>query len=372
MFLEANIHLTRNTGFELNAHIEIPDKGVTALFGPSGSGKSTLLRLFAGLEQGSPSDKITIISNGATWQSESKFVAPHLRSIGFVSQQPQLFPHTSVLGNLKLAQKFRPSNTGTTLPEVIAWLELEPLLATNIHHLSGGEAQRVSLARALVGSTSCLLMDEPLASIDAASKTTLLEYIQRLSKTLSIPIVYVSHSLQEIQFLADRIYLLDRGSVINQGSMLELGNSVLLNQDQGDTAGSMLFCETIGFDEEFGLTRLAVDQQQLYVTGRRLTQQKHARISVPARDISITLQPPQQSSILNILEATVIDIEQQSDLPSVLISLQLQRQTLLARITRKSLSHLSLTVGQKVFAQIKSISLLNENLLSENLLTRDS
>lgn len=367
MFLDANIHLIRNSGFELNAHIKIPDKGVTALFGPSGSGKSTLLRLFAGLEQGSRSDVISIISNGTTWQSKSKFISPHQRSIGFVSQQPQLFPHKSVLGNLKLAQKFRPSKTGTTLTEVIAWLELESLLSKNIHHLSGGEAQRVSLARALVGSTSCLLMDEPLASIDHASKSTLLEYIQRLSTTLSIPIVYVSHSLQEIQFLADRIYLLDKGSVVNEGSMLELGNSVLLNQHQGDTAGSMLSCETIGYDETFDLTQLSVDQQHLYVTGRRLTEQKHARISVPARDISITLQPPMQSSILNILEATIIDIEQQSGMPSVLISLQLQRQTLLARITRKSLSHLALVVGQKVFAQIKSISLINENQLSENL-----
>ncbi len=366
MFLEASINIKRPSGFQLQAQIDIPDHGVTALFGPSGSGKSTLLRLLAGLERGVDSDAITIMSRGAIWQDKSAFVPPHQRSIGFVSQQPQLFPHTTVMGNLKLAQKFRPTQGGTVLADVISWLELEPLLDARSQHLSGGEAQRVSLARALIGTTSCLLMDEPLASIDTASKTTLLEYIHRLSTTLSIPIIYVSHSLQEIQFLADRIYLLQNGSIVSSGSMLDLGNSLLLNKDQGDNAGSMLTCETLDLDAQYGLTRLAIDQQRLYVTGQKLTTNTHARISVPARDVSITLQRPQQSSILNILEATVVGIEQPTNAPSVLVSLKLEQQILLARITRKSLAHLSLNVGQRVFAQIKSISLLNENLLSED------
>ena len=366
MFLEASINMKRPSGFELQAQVDIPDSGVTALFGPSGSGKSTLLRLLAGLERGYESDEITIMSRGAIWQDGSKFVPPHQRSIGFVSQQPQLFPHTTVLGNLKLAQKFRPAPAGIELADVISWLELESLLHAHPQHLSGGEAQRVSLARALIGTTFCLLMDEPLASIDTASKTVLLEYIHRLSTALSIPIIYVSHSLQEIQFLADRIYLLRNGSVVSNGSMLDLGNSLLLNKDQGDNAGSMLTCETLGLDEQYGLTSLAIDQQRLYVTGQKLNTHSHARISVPARDVSITLQQPQQSSILNILEATVVDIEKSTHAPSVLISLQLEQQILLARITRKSLDHLSLSTGQRVFAQIKSISLLNENLLSED------
>ncbi len=366
MFLEANINLKRSSGFELSAQIEVPDTGVTALFGPSGSGKSTLLRLLAGLEQGVTSDAITVSSRGKTWQNNNTFIPPHQRSLGFVSQQPQLFPHTTVMGNLKLAEKFRPSPGGTAIADVVSWLELEPLLDARTQHLSGGEAQRVSLARALIGTTSCLLMDEPLASIDTASKTSLLEYIHRLSTSLSIPIVYVSHSLQEIQFLADRIYLLGKGRIVSSGSMLDLGNSLLLNKDQGDNAGSMLTCETLGLDEEYGLTSLAIDQQRLYVTGQKLISNSHARISVPARDVSITLQRPKQSSILNILEATIVDIEQSTDSPSVLVSLKLEQQILLARITRKSLAQLSLTLGQKVFAQIKSISLLNENLLSED------
>jgi len=366
MLFEADIDLTRPSGFRLQAKLEIPDRGVTALFGPSGSGKSTLLRLLAGLERGLPSDSIRIISQGISWQNQSRFVPPHRRAVGFVSQQPQLFPHLSVLGNLKLAQKFRSRSSGKNLTEIISWLELEPLLNANIHHLSGGEAQRVSLARALIGANSCLLLDEPLASIDVGSKTALLEYIHRLSSTLSIPIVYVSHSLQEIQFLADHIYLLDKGKVINTGSMANLGNSLLLNQNQGDAASSMLNAETVGFDEEFGLTQLSVDSQPVFIAGARLTEHAHARINVPARDVSITLKPPQQSSILNILEATVIEIEKPSKAASVLLSLQLGQQTLLARITRKSLSHLSLGIGQTVFAQIKSISLLNENLLSED------
>ena len=166
MFLEASINMKRPSGFELQAQIDIPDSGVTALFGPSGSGKSTLLRLLAGLERGYGSDEITIMSRGAIWQDGAKFVPPHQRSIGFVSQQPQLFPHTTVLGNLKLAQKFRPAPAGIALADVISWLALESLLNARPQHLSGGEAQRVSLARALIGTTSCLLMDEPLASID--------------------------------------------------------------------------------------------------------------------------------------------------------------------------------------------------------------
>ena len=366
MFLEADINLKRTSGFELRAQLEIPDTGVTALFGPSGSGKSTLLRLLAGLERGAPSDTINIHSNGVPWQDSTNFIPTHQRSIGFVSQQPQLFPHTTVSGNLKIAQKFRPTANGMPLADVVSWLGLEPLLNSKIQHLSGGEAQRVSLARALVGTTSCLLLDEPLASIDSASKTSLLEYIHRLSTTLSIPLIYVSHSLQEIQFLADRIYLLKNGSVVSSGAMLDLGNSLALNKEQGDNAGSMLICETEGLDEKFSLTSLKIGHQQLYVTGRKLITNSHARVNIPAKDVSITLQPPQQSSILNILKATIIDIELPTNSPSVLVSLKLENQVLLARITRKSLAHLSLTIGQHVYAQIKSISLLNENLLSES------
>lgn len=344
--------------FCLESDFEIPGKGVTALFGQSGSGKTTLLRCLAGLERAK--DGLVIV-NGEYWQDESNklFLPIHQRSLGYVFQDPRLFPHLNVQRNLEYGWKrILPGQRRVIFKDVVEWLGLEHLLKRTPEKLSGGEKQRVSIARALLASPQLLIMDEPLASLDSAAKAEILPYLEKLHQTLSIPVLYVSHSLEEVARLADSMLLLKNGKLIASGKTMEVMTRLDLPLSHLDEACASIDATIVEHEEVYGLTHVAFSGGTISLS--RLTKDvgSSVRVQILAKDVSLTMVKPQQTSILNIFEACIIEIADEKS-SKVLIKLTVGTDILLAKITRKSSAQLGLSPGQKIFAQVKSVALLS-------------
>lgn len=359
MTIRADIDLTRRSGFCISVSLTM-EAGITALYGPSGAGKTTILKLIAGLERGGKLDTIDISHDGVAWHDAHRFVPPHKRGVGYVPQRPSLFPHLSVRDNLRFAEKRSQDAARATARQIHDWLELEPLLDKPTGQLSGGEAQRVAIGRALLTGARCLLMDEPLGAIDRSARSRILPYLDRLHHELDATMVYVSHSLDEVNYLADRVYVIDSGRVKASGTVLETSASLELARDEGESLAAVLECRVRDFDERFELTELSIGEHSLFVAARRRPVGASCRVRIPARDVSIALEAPRDTSILNIIPATVDAIDAGVG-PGVLVRLAVGRQFLLARITKKSLAALALTRSKPVFAQIKGVALLTDD-----------
>lgn len=356
MSLLISLELEREN-FTLSVNSALASQGFSAIYGPSGSGKTTLLRWIAGLEKNTAGH---LSFNDQVWHDENNFVPPQKRQIAFVFQDSRLFPHLDVQGNLEYAYKRRFNDNGPSLEEVTNWLELTELLTSYGAQLSGGQQQRVAIARALLSSPQLILMDEPLGSLDQASKQRIIGHLEALQQTLSIPVLYVSHDLEEVSRLADQLVLLDSGNLIAQGQLLELSTRLDLSLSHEENAFSIIDATVRKHDQQFQLTELLINEQlPLFVAAIDNQLGEHLRVRVPARDVSITLTKPEQSSILNILPATIDDIEDTSG-ARVLIRLLVAGQVLLVRLTRKSVVQLQLHIGQSVFAQIKTVALLSD------------
>lgn len=359
MDLKARIRLSRTPNFQLKVDLDVPAAGITALYGHSGSGKTTILRCLAGLERGSPNDSIFIQFGDTIWQDSDHFVPPHKRSIGYVFQDAQLLPHLTVGGNLDYAMVRRRFDGGPSLKQAVAWLELANLMEKPVTQLSGGEVRRTAIARALLSGVNLILMDEPLGGIDQEAKGRILPYLDNLQRELAIPIVYVSHLLEEITYLADRLIILDRGTVVACGSVIELSSQLNLAIAHDEAAASIVECTLASHDEEYGLSKLLFDTGELFVTLLNRPEGSRVRVRIPARDVSLTLDPPTRTSILNIIETRIEAIETAQQ-ARMLVRLSAGSQFLLARVTRKSIEQLALHQGQTVYAQIKSVALLTE------------
>ena len=285
--------------FSLEVDFEAPTVGVTALFGPSGSGKTTLLRCIAGLEQARGS----LYVNGEVWQDESKFMPVHKRPLGYVFQEASLFPHLSVRANLEYGMKrIAPADRKVQLEQVVEWLGLERLIERNDPAvLSGGERQRVAIGRALLTSPRILLMDEPLSALDTASKAEILPYLESLHRELDIPVLYVSHALDEVARLADHMVLMQQGRVIASGALSQTMARLDLPLAGFDDAGAVIEAVVAEQDETYHLTRLDFAGGDLWVGRVAQPTGTVVRARVLARDVSIALQMPQGSSITNIL-----------------------------------------------------------------------
>ena len=360
MKIDATIKLQRASGFTLDVKFVIEPSGITALYGPSGSGKSTILQLIAGIEQGSRDDEISIKADHVTWHANDEFVAPEARGIGYVFQQSQLFPHLDVKGNLAYATKRRHSSHGPATEQVIEWLDLAPLMHKQVHELSGGESQRVAIGRVLLSYPKCILMDEPLGAIDSRARKRILPYLDKLHDQLDIPMVYVSHAWDEITYLADRIFMLEDGEFTAQGSLFDLGSSLDINLNETEP-GAVVHCQVIETDSEYELVELDFEGARIYMNSRDFEGRGAVRVRLPARDISITTNRPDATSILNVIPATIDSIGREPG-ANVLLRLNHGKQYFLSRITRKSFDHLNLAIGQSVYAQIKSVALLSERL----------
>ncbi|TAN79891.1 MAG: molybdenum ABC transporter ATP-binding protein [Gallionella sp.] len=343
--------------FELHAELRVFAHGVIALFGPSGSGKTTLLRCIAGLE---PAAKGELQVKDEVWQSGANFLPVHRRPLGYVFQEASLFPHLSVRQNLEYGMKrIPPEQRKVHLEQVVEWLGLNKLIGRDSPAgLSGGERQRVAIARALLTSPRLLLMDEPLSALDAASKRDIMPYLERLHGELEIPVIYVSHALDEVARLADQLVLMERGRVIASGALNEMLGRLDLPTAHLDDAGAVIEASVAEHDEKYHLTRLDFPGGSLWVSKVERAIGNTVRARVLARDVSIATAAPHGSSIANILAARIAEIRDEGQ---DRVSLRLNAGSgcvLLSRITRRSRDQLGLAVGMEVFAQVKSVALI--------------
>jgi molybdate transport system ATP-binding protein len=343
--------------FTLDAEFDAPAVGVTGLFGPSGCGKTTLLRCIAGLERA----KGALHVNGETWQDATTFLKTHRRPLGYVFQEASLFPHLSVRANLEYGYlRIAPAERRVKLEQVIEWLGLSHLLdRKNPAKLSGGESQRVAIGRALLTSPRIMLMDEPLSALDAASKQEILPYLEILHRELEMPVLYVSHALDEVARLADHLVLLDQGRVIASGEIHAILARLDLPTAHFDDAGAVIQATVAKHDDPYHLTRIDFSGGSLWVAKLNKMIGTPVRARVMARDVSIATLLPHDSSITNILEGVINEIRDEGPDKVILRIVIGESQVLLSRITRRSRDQLCLTVGMTVFAQVKSVALMN-------------
>jgi molybdate transport system ATP-binding protein len=344
--------------WQLQVNLELPASGVTAIYGPSGCGKTTLLRVLAGLERiGSNS---TVSLNGECWQQGQHFVPAERRGVGYVFQDGRLFPHLDVRANLLFAYKRRFTQNGPTLQAVCEWLQISQLLARMPAQLSGGEQQRVAIARALLGAPKLLLLDEPLNGLDPANRDKAMALLEDLHRKLQIPMIYVSHNLEEVMRLADYVVVLQLGRVLTRGTIETLSSSLDSPLTLHAGAASVIHGVIFDHDQQYGLSRASI-AENVYLHLQRTHSPHGARVRLRIRADAVSLSKTAaiDSSILNILPASVEGWQQRGE-SHVLVQLSLGQHRILASITRKSLAHLDLRRGDTVYAQIKGVALLSD------------
>ena len=344
--------------FQLDVDLDLPLHGISALFGHSGSGKTTVLRAIAGLEC-APGGVVAL--GDEVWQDDARglFVPVHKRAVGYVFQEASLFPHLSVRANLEFGRKRVPVHERRfALEPVTALLGIAGLLERRPDGLSGGERQRVAIARALLASPRLLLMDEPLAALDLRRKQEILPYLERMHGELAIPIVYVSHAPDEVARLADHLVLLDAGKAVASGPLTETLARVDLPPSFADDAGVVLDTILAGHEED-ALSRLEFAGGALFVGRRREAIGTHLRCRIHARDVSLALDRPQGTSIVNRLPAVVTAVAATDTPGHVLVQLRMGESPLLARITERSRRELGIAAGLRLWVQIKGVALLS-------------
>lgn len=351
----------RFPSFHLHAEVDVPLSGITAIFGPSGSGKTTLLRCLAGLER-APGGFMQFGTD--VWQDEKRSLCLPLyeRPVGYVFQEPRLFPHYDVRANLLYGYQRIPSQERRiAIDQVVDILGIGRLLERRIHHLSGGEQQRVAMGRALLTSPKLLLLDEPLASLDIHRKQELLPFIRRLHRELRMPVIYVSHSTSEILQLADRVVLLKEGHVLGVGALNEMLTSLKFQGNFGaHRIGAILDARVASHEPQYGLSQLEFKGRSMFVPIQLVDVGQPMRVHILSTDVSLVIgRTNTATSVLNILEATIVEIRELNQ-SSVDVLLDIGAP-LVASITKKSLEALGLKVGLRVFAHIKAVA-LNEAL----------
>ena len=355
MSIDARFYMQRGD-FTLDVDMQLPERGLTALFGPSGCGKTSLLRAIAGLEPGAEG---RLKVGDQLWQDGVRGLAPHKRPLGYVFQEPSLFAHLDVRRNLEYGlRRLPPEQHRVSLERAVDLLGIGHLLARRPHQLSGGEQQRVAIARALAVSPALLLLDEPLAALDLARKQDIMPYLESLHRELDIPVLYVSHSRDEVARLGDHLVLMDNGRVQASGPLNELFTRLDVSLAHGLHAETVIDGVVSGHEDDFKLTYVDFSGGRFVVARNSLSSGTPVRLQVEARDVSITLERQTGTSILNIFAATVEDMVNEGE-AQVTVRLLLGSVPLLARITRKSASDLNLEVGKSVYAQVKSVALLS-------------
>jgi molybdate transport system ATP-binding protein len=343
-------------GFSLNVDLNLPGRGVTALFGHSGSGKTTLLRAIAGLEK-VPGGFLEV--NGTIWQDATTFIPVHKRPLGYVFQEASLFPHLSIRRNLEYGmRRVSAGSRQVSLDQAVALLGIDPLLDRMPDKLSGGERQRVAIARALATSPSILLMDEPLAALDLKRKNEILPFLERLHDELDIPVLYVSHAPDEVARLADHLVVMEQGRALASGPLGETLARLDLPIRLGEDAGVVLEGTIAELDAQWHLARVDFAGGSLWVRDSGVPLGQHVRVRILARDISIALAAQSDSSILNVLPTTIEQLTDDTHPALALVRLNAGGVPLVARITRRSSARLALCPGLKVWAQIKAVALV--------------
>lgn len=357
-----NVRIKRRVdAFALEIDFEAGN-GVTGIIGPSGSGKSMTLQTIAGL---AAPDEGHIILDGEVFADAARGVslAPEHRHIGYVFQDPCLFPHMTVAQNLDYGAKRRAVGGVVSRDEVIELLGLAPLLDRRPHRLSGGEAQRVAIGRALLSAPRLFLMDEPLSSLDIRRRREIMPFIEALHRRFDLPIVYVSHNIDEIVRLADRVVVVHGGKVAASGDVAEVLNRLdvqrlILGEGDHDTdMATIVEARIARHDDAHGLSELAFGDSALTLTRLDLPVGASVRLRIHARDVAIATEPPQGLSIQNIIEAKVAGLRPASAAQVDMLLAVAGAQSLTARITTRSAERLGLAPGRKVWALVKSVAI---------------
>ena len=344
-----------NVSLQFNGEIKL--SGICTVFGDSGAGKTSLVRAIAGFE----SDFYGRIRFKSTqWQDKKLFVKTESRNIGFVFQEPRLFPHLDVLGNLQLAGT-KAKNPLYTIEQLSEELQFTSLLNKKSSQLSGGQKQRIAIARAILRAPDLLIMDEPLSSLDKISRSGLLTFIKKLGD--QIPIIYISHRMQEVFYLSRQMILIDKGSIEAIGDPHKLFIDPQLSLVKHAHSGLLMRVDKLEWHNEYSTAMGQLDGQTVMLTGYQYQDDEafpeEVHIKVESKDIIIATETIKNSSLQNCLKATILDIEN-IDVGIVLLTLTTGKQKILAKISKKSLMELQLQPNTEVFAYIKAMSILNQ------------
>lgn len=344
--------------FDVQADLQLPASGITVLYGASGSGKTSVLRCVAGLER---AHHARIVVAGEVWQDDAAhvFLPPHQRALGYVFQEASLFGHLDVQGNLAYGmQRTRSPQAAQTLQAAVELLGIGHLLRRGVDELSGGERQRVAIARALATSPKVLLLDEPMAALDAARRQEILPWLEKLRDELSIPMLYVTHSADELARLADHLVVLERGRVQATGPVQEVLAAIHSPVVVGEDAGALLQGTVAERSERWQLARVAFDGGDLWLRDSGVPVGRSVRLRVLARDVSLTTAEPQHTSIQNHFPCEVESIAPDIHPSQVLVRARCGGSVLLARVTRRALDALQLQPGSQAWVQVKSVALV--------------
>ena len=342
--------------FELVVEHEIALDRITALYGPSAAGKTTLLRVIAGLEERA---RGLVEFDGAVWQSGTTRVPAHARGVGYVFQDGRLFGHLTVEGNLRFAVRHAVRRAAPKCPielsAVVRELDLAPLLPRRPASLSAGEQQRVAIGRALLTSPRLLLMDEPLSALDIGRKREIVPLLERLPEVFGVPVLYVTHNVDEVARLASNMLLLKAGRIVAWGRVEDVLERLDLDElTGGRDTGAVLHVRVEAGRR--GAAALRLTEQLLHVPIARAAPGLPLRIRIHARDVALATERPRGLSIRNVLEARILRIDADESI-NVDVLLEVDGQHLRSRITRDALDELALAPGQPVFALIKSVAL---------------
>ena len=344
--------------YALQVDLRLPAQGITVLFGASGSGKTSILRCMAGLEK---PHKAKIAIGHEVWQDDATghFVPTHQRPIGYVFQEASLLTHLNVMGNLRYAvQRARSEPAETTLQSAVELLGIAHLLQRKPEQLSGGERQRVAIARALATKPRVLLLDEPMASLDQARRQEILPWLERLRDQLRIPMVYVTHSTDELARLADHLVVLAQGRVQASGPAPTVLGAIEPAVVVGQDAGALLQGQVLALDAHWHLAQVAFPGGALWVRDSGLRMGQAVRLRVLAQDVSLTTEEPRHTSIQNHLPCVVDAIAGDAHPSQCLIRVRCGESFLLARITRRALAALNLQPASAAWVQVKSVAIV--------------
>jgi len=346
-------------GFELDIDLRLPGSGVTVLFGPSGSGKTSILRCVAGLER---AQDARIVVDGETWQDDAArvFLPTHRRALGYVFQEASLFAHLDVRGNLDFGRKrSRSAEAARTLADAVELLGIGHLLGRQVGQLSGGERQRVAIARALATQPRILLLDEPLAALDAARRQEILPWLEKMHTELKLPMLYVTHSADELARLADHVVMLEEGKVKAAGPVDAVLSSLEGPAAAGEDAGALVHGVVAERSAEWQLMRVDFDRGTLWLRDSGMAVGSAVRLKILARDVSLTTREPAETSIQNHFPCVVESVAEASHPSQVMLLVRCGSTALLARITHRALFDLGLQAGSAAWVQVKSVALLS-------------
>ena len=361
--IHLQIQLNRSA-FMLDVDLQLPVQGITAIFGASGSGKTTLLRAVAGLEK-NQQGRIQIGAH--IWQDTQKGIdlPTWQRPLGYVFQESSLLPHLTVSDNLNFGLKRALKTSGNAQPDAakalqasIELLGIGNLLQRMPDQLSGGERQRVAIARAIAMQPQLLLMDEPLASLDAARRQEIFPWLSKLRDELKMPMLYVTHSADEVARLADHLVVLDKGNVKAQGPVSTVLTQVVNPVVVGEDAGALIAGRIGQVDTQWHLSRIDFEGGCVWMRDAGLPVGKAVRIRILARDVSLATSEPQNTSIQNQLRGTIQSITPDAHPSQVMVVLKCGAEEVMARVTKRAVDELGLQVGQPVWAQVKSVALV--------------